>query len=280
MALFTHFSFSWKKPAVKNIVNAIFWAFIIVGIYLFIFAKEPQWQYPRFQGIISFISALFIALPFIVYQQTSLRRFYKKHFLYVSEALVTLLLSLNGIGALYFFDAPLEYDSVIHFINLIFATLLIFLVVGAFLKSDTLHIRIVLFFIATAGAFFLGIGNEWWEHFSDIHFGTHVWGQIGQDPWYDTKNDILSNTLGISVAAFLLFFWGNRWLLRLRRFRPRVTVFAHTMKEKVQKKVREKIAVSAERMQTVKIAIKRTSQKTKKRLLRRSKEFFYRKDED
>ena len=278
MVFLAHFSFSWKKPLVKNIVNVIFWTFIIVGAYLLLFAQEPDWQYPRFQAAISFLSALFITLPFIVYRQTSLRHFYQKHFVSISEVLVTALLSLNALGALYFFNVSLEYDSLIHFINLILGTLLIFFVVGAFLKSHTVHLRIILFFIATAGAFFLGIGNEWWEHFSDAHFGTHSWGQVGQDPWYDTKNDIFSNTAGICVAAFLIFFWGGNWLSALRRFSPRVRAFAHIVKDKVQEGVHEKMVKSAKRIRNVKTAIQSTTQKTKKRLVRRSKRFFRRED--
>lgn len=274
MQFFQHFFFSAKNPTVKNVVNAIFWAFIVFGIYFLLIAKESHWQYPRYQGVISFVSACSIVIPVLFYKKMHLHRFYHENALYIFEMLVAVPLALNGLGALYFFDSPFEYDSLIHFLNTAFVTLLIFFIVGAFLRTNTIITRTTLFFIAIAGTFAFGIGMERWEQFSDAHFGSHSWGQVGQDPWYDTLHDILANSAGIGTAAVLLLFFGERWLVALRTLSPRVKAFAHTVKEKVDETVREKIAIGTARVRTVNQTIRMKGQKTKKRLLQRSRTLF------
>ncbi|MDO8582269.1 MAG: hypothetical protein Q7S16_05365 [bacterium] len=274
MKFFQHFFFSAKNPTVKNVVNAIFWTFIIFGVYFLLLAKESNWQYPRYQGVISFVSACSIVIPVLFYKKMRMHRFYHENALYIFEMLVAIPLALNGLGALYFFDSPFEYDSIIHFLNTAFVTLLIFFVFGAFLKSNTIITRTTLFFLAIAGTFMFGIGMEQWEQFSDLHFGSSAWGQVGQDPWYDTMHDIFANSAGIGTSALLLLFFGEKWLEALRTVSPRVKAFAYTVKEKVDETVREKIAIGTARVRNANRAIRIRGQKTKKRLLRRSKELF------
>ncbi len=275
MNFFRHFFFSAKNPAVKNVVNAVFWAFIVFGVYFLLLAKESHWQYPRYQGVISFVSACSIVIPALFYKKMRLHRFYHENALYIFEILIAIPLALNGLGALYFFDSPFEYDSLIHFLNTAFVTLLIFFIFGSLLKRNTIISRITLFFLTLAGTFLFSIGMERWEQFSDAHFGSSAWGQVGQDPWYDTLHDILANSTGIGISAMLLLFFGERWLNALRTLSPRVKAFAHTVKEKVDETVREKIAIGTARVRNANRVIRMRGQKTKKRLLQRSRKLFY-----
>lgn len=253
MIFLRHFFLSRQKPIIKNVINMIFWTFVGFGVYLLLLANEHYWEYPRFQGVISFLSAFFITLPLIVYHCTSLREWYKEHFLYVSEMLIAIPLGLNGLGALYFFNVPWEFDSMIHFFNSFLGAVLIFLIVGSLWKMNTSALRIILFFTAVVGAFVAGIGMEGWENFSDRTFHTHMWGQVGQDPFYDTFFDILYDALGTGVGAILLFFFGEALLARLRRVTPIVQAFAATVKERVHDHVQEKIHAGKKKFETIKI---------------------------
>lgn len=271
MAFLRYFSFSRRKPFVKNIVNGIFWVFVFFGLYLLLLANETFWEYPRFQGVIAFVSAFFIVLPLAVYRSTRLRHRCRKNFLYVTEMLIAVPLSLNGLGALYFFDLPWEFDSFIHFLNVFFAVLLIFFVSGAAWKENTLYTRIPLFFVSVGGAFLFGILNEGWEFFSDAVFHTRVWGQIGQDPWYDTAGDVFYNALGSGIGALFVFFWGRQWLSRLRRVSPQIQKIALDMKDRVDDHVREQLSIGKEKLQQMKAKGIAHIDKTKERLHRRSR---------
>lgn len=268
MTLLRHFTLSWQKPIVKNVVNVFFWTFISFGLYLLLLAREPLWEYPRFQGVISFFSATCIALPFLVYHRTRLREQCGEYFLYVAEVLIALPLSLNGLGALYFFDMPWEYDSFIHFLNSLLAALLIYTILGAFLKTNTFFTRTVLFFLAVGGAFFFGILNEAWEFFSDTMFHTRTWGQIGQNTWYDTEGDLFYDALGSGLGALLLFFLGRQWLSQLRRVSPKIRAIALSVKDRAEDHMREQISLGKEKLQEIRVKGIARIDTTKKRLRR------------
>ncbi len=271
MNFLQHFSVSWHKPITKNLVNVIFWTFLLFGIYFLSLARESSWEYPRYQGVIAFVSAFFIVLPLVVYRSTRLRRHCRKNFLYVTEALIAIPLSLNGIGALYFFDVPWEFDSFIHFLNEFLAVLLIFFVLGAAIKQNTIFTRTLLFFLCVGGAFLFGIVNEGWEFFSDLVFHTRVWGQLGQDPWYDTAGDVLYDALGSGVGALFIFFWGREWLFALRRASPKIRSLVRHAKDRVQDNVREHIVVGTKKLRDMKTRSIQKIQTTKERLRRRSR---------
>lgn len=268
MSFFAHFTPSWKKPIVKNIVNLFFWTFIFFGVYLLLLAQEPSWEYPRFQGIIALVSAFFIALPLYVYRKTRLRKWYNEHFVHVSEALVALSFVFNGLGALYFFDVPWGYDSLIHFANSLFAVLLIFLLFGAFLTNDDASTRILLFFCAVVGAFFFGVLMEGWEWFADAVFFTRTWGERGQSPLFDTASDLFYNALGSAFGGLFLFLFARQWLARLRHVSPQIREFAAEVKERVQNQVQEKISLGKEKLHTMKMKGFDNVRTTKKRLRR------------
>lgn len=271
MTFLHHFSFSRNKPFAKNIVNGIFWIFILFGVYLLLLANETFWEYPRFQGVIAFVSAFFIVLPFFVYRKTRLREWYREHFVYASEMLIAFPLSLNGLGAVLFFDSAWGFDSFMHFTNSFLAALLIFLVLGAFWKTNTITTRIVLYFIAVAGAFVFGVLIEGWERFSDIFFQTRTWGETGQDPWYDTTIDLLYDALGVGVGAFVIFFWGRQWLSHLRRVSPKLQKIALTIKDRAEVHVREQLSTGKEKLQQIRVKGIAQIDKTKERLRRRSR---------
>lgn len=274
MSFFTHFTPSWEKPMIKNVVNLFFWTFIFFGIYLLLLAKEPSWEYPRFQGVIALVSAFFIALPLYVYRKTRLRKWYNEHFLHVSETLVAISFVFNGLGALYFFDVPWGYDSLIHFANSLFAVVLIFFVLGAFLTTDDARTRILLFFCAVVGAFFSGVLMEGWEWFSDAVFSTRTWGERGQLPLLDTASDLFYNALGSGFGGLFLFLFGRQWLARLRHVSPHIREFAVEVKGRVEDNVREKISLGKEKLHSIKVKGLDNVRKTKKRLVRRSKKIF------
>lgn len=252
MTLLRHFTFSLQKPFAKNIVNGIFWVFIGFGVYLLLLAQESSWQYPRFQGIISFLSAFFIALPVLVYRSTRLRNFCRRRFLYVSEMLVAIPLGLNGLGALYFFDnGSWGYDSFAHFASSFMAVFLIFLVISGLTVANTIFTRTLFFFVAVTGAFFAGIVMELWEWSADLFFGTRTWGEMGQAPLLDTASDLFYDALGVAFGALFLFFVAKNLLVRLRRITPRVHYFAQVARDHMEDTVRQKIVKGKERIQTI-----------------------------
>lgn len=270
MTLLHHFLFSRQKPFVKNIVNGIFWIFILFSAYLLLLAQESFWEYPRFQGIISFLSALCIALPLLVYRSTRLRALYHKRFVYISEMLVAVPLGLNGLGAVFFFDAAWGFDSFMHFLNSLLAALLIFLVLGALWKHDTMATRIILYFFAVAGAFVAGALMEAWEYFSDFFFQTHTWGEMGQDPRYDTMVDLFYDAIGVGLGALILFFRGRQWLFQLRRI-PRVravTEAVQTMKERVHDHVREHVTEGKEKLRSLRQTLRQKNRMLQKNTAR------------
>jgi hypothetical protein len=220
--IWNNFRFSRKFSLIKNVTNASFWAFWIFGFFFLVFAGEPGWIYPKVMGVISWLSAFLIALPFIVYQRTSLRTWYEEKFVHTSEALIGIPLSINGLGALFLYEWFWAYDAILHFVASIFGTILIYLVVGVLWRNQTSFDRIVLFFIAIAGGFVAGVGMELFEIGADVLLRTQMWGQSGVDSWIDTSHDFIADGIGVAFAALAIFFWGKQWFIALRRVEPQV----------------------------------------------------------
>ena len=207
-----HFSFSKKYPLEKNFVNFLFWFFVILGIYLLISGSESLFldlrHQARFMGVFAFLSALFLTIPLIVYNNTRLSHLYNKHFIYLIELLIGLSFLLDWLGNFALYRLINGYDSFAHFSVSLFLGNIIFLSIFAF-KGKRFRKR--KFWIFLAIVVIIGLtGGLFWEGFeklSDILFKTTIYGDIYFPDPYDTLKDIIYNLLGIVVSFIFSFYY-------------------------------------------------------------------------
>jgi len=195
---------------VKNIFLAFsVLVFIFAGFILLLVEGErfPEFYNPHFMGLASFVSALLILLPALVFKIDSdteqPQRLYKRRSLQNLQVIIAITLLLNGAGSLGLYQLyriGFEYDKLLHFATPFVFTVFIarFIYYWYALRS----IRAI-----TLSALVVLIGGFLWEAgeiLTDAVFGTQSFGIYGQYIVRDTVIDLVLNGVGVLLAVGIL----------------------------------------------------------------------------
>lgn len=208
--MFKYFWFSKEKSFLKNILNILFWFFVLLAVF-YLSGQNPLTDHPVFSGLTAFFSALTIALPYIIYQKTRLKEKYNIKFPLILESLIALSLILGWLGTFKFYQIGIGYDSFIHF-SVSFLGALMAFIIGSVIFGVKKKKKIVLMIFLVV--IFVGIFNEFFQKYGDMWWGTEMFGEIGQPN--DTSRDLIYDTLGIFAGISLVLFNGEEWIRGLK----------------------------------------------------------------
>lgn len=124
------------------------------------------------------------------------KNFLEKRF----EIFAIIVFAINALGAIYAFKKIPNYDSMVHFVN---SAILYFAFVILLLNSRKNWNKVVVvigLFLLTGG---LGVLWEFYQKYSDIFLGTHMFFDPTQSIQSDTMMDISFNVLGALFAAII-----------------------------------------------------------------------------
>lgn len=186
----------WHNIIMRNkIIIFSFYIFIITGMIFIIGKKDwfPDFYYPLFMAVISFISAFAVILPKLIFKPAGDE---KIKIVADLQSAIAICLLMNGAGGLGLFKLYLigfEYDKAIHFI----VSLVLFLSISEFIHkwyNMNLKKSIIISVLLIFGA---GISWEILEFLSDLLFKSKSFGIYGSQIGPDTIKDVISNVLGI-----------------------------------------------------------------------------------
>ena len=186
-----------RIPQLLNIAIAL--GFLVFSVYLFAYGTLEDDQ---FRAYMAAVSAALSLMPTFIYHTTDWKKYVSYHAMNYVEMMVALLLVLNGLGALGFYQTIQYYDLALHIVNPLLGTLVIAILIGEYLQSVKKY-RLIRVQLWTALSIFTFMCLwEVWEYWGDVIFGTAMFGQNGE--WYfDTLSDIVGGICG-SIAALLL----------------------------------------------------------------------------
>lgn len=199
----------YRKKGFREIVVGIF---ILVGLILFFGNQEwfPDFYNPKFMAVIAFISAFLIVLPRLIFKTNN--DFKKQQSLNFLQAGLIIILTLNGLGALGFFQLykiGFGYDKLLHFI-----TPFIFMIVFSHFGFQWYEWSLKKSVVSAAILVFMG-GFVWelFEFLGDTIFGTQMLGQYGVSVLKDTIWDCIFNFFGI-ISGIIVSTKLNRFTLK------------------------------------------------------------------
>lgn len=193
-------------------INLVFFGIflILTGLLAFdlidIKAHDDEWFLAWLMGL----SAAVIFLPqLLVRFIRPLRRVATEQYVAWLEAMLILAMTLSWIGAFGPYRWGFGYDSFVHFgASLIIAVVLvatIYLLNPKWAKNSvTVFVMVIVFSILA------GIGNEAFEKYGDIIWGTEMFGEAGQpndtliDYIYDFVGAVFGSVLGITYRKRIL----------------------------------------------------------------------------
>ena len=212
--------FTRSQSKLKKTVNYVFWTFVIIGLYLGLFASQTEnMEHAGFHGLMALLTAVCIAVPSFFFLRTWVEKIYNIYLIVSLEAIVTIALVLNAFGALGLYRLGIGYDSFLHFFNSGIYTALCFFVGYMLMERYWLKVnKPALFWFSIVIVFIVGLLWEEFEVVGDNIFGT----LMSSDPYaleshnYDTLKDIVYNILGSFTGAVAVSLYGERWLLGLK----------------------------------------------------------------
>lgn len=179
--------------------------FLISG-FIFLIGKQewfPDFYNPIFVGVMSFISALLIALPALLGKYFFIKdRSLTEHFQAIT-AFTLILSSFGTLGLFQLYKVGFQYDKLVHFIVPFLFT------IEAIKIFNSKNGFIAKLIIAGLTIMMAGVAWELLEFLSDMIFKTKTWGIYGMNKWSDTKIDIVFNTFGILSALTYSWFKKN-----------------------------------------------------------------------
>jgi VanZ family protein len=208
------------KELIPSVALQRVMVFFVAVAFILLFGKRgwfPDFYNPNFMAGMIFFAIFSVALVRIVFcvdenkKHISVQE--QRHVLSVAQKILTvswLLDAFGMFGAFQLYKVGLEYDKLLHFFNSFILTILIIYLLE---KWDNWSIRKSLIFAFLIFAF-CGFLVEAFEMAGDALFQTQMWGQYRQIAVYDTKWDLIFNTLGAFLAAISYTKIKNRFFLK------------------------------------------------------------------
>ncbi len=160
-------------------------------------AHDDEWFLAWLMGI----SAILLFLPWLIFKIPSLKRRATEPLLALIELLLAGAMCLSWIGSFGPYRWGIGYDSFVHYTASLFAAIG-FVTLVYTLKPTLKSNWAVVVVIAIVLSFLTGIGNEAFEYYGDIIWGTEMYGEAGQpnDTVIDYAFDATGATLGVILS--------------------------------------------------------------------------------
>ena len=201
----------------KSLFRKVYHFFIILIILIGLFNLFNNDYYLAVVWIV--VTPILLFLPRDLYKIKLIRNNYNANLLFLTE-LFSLIFLINGAsGNLFLYKLGIDYDSFVHFINLLLITILVALFYTFLCNKYNIKInnkKVAIFsFLNT-----LVFGVLLWEPFqklNDILFGTQLFHDFVQDIKLDTLLDVSFGTFGVLVGSFLIYKNWNYWLKKWKK---------------------------------------------------------------
>lgn len=193
--------FLFSKLKTRLAIQIIFWIFVVLTFLLAfnmidIRAHDDEWFLAWLMGI----SAVLLFLPWLLFKIPALKRYATEPLVAWIEILLAAAMCLSWIGSFGPYRWAIGYDSFVHYTASILAAVgfvtLVYTISPSMKRNwaGVVIIAIVLSFLA-------GIGNEAFEYYGDMIWGTQMYGEAGQSN--DTAIDYVFDAAGAALGVIL-----------------------------------------------------------------------------
>jgi len=160
-------------------------------------AHDKEW----FLAWMMALSAVSVLIPYwIVISIKRLRSNTNENFVALTESILIIAMLLSWIGAFGPYRWGLGYDSFVHFSASVLAGIF-FASVAYAIKAKWSRNSIAVFLFVVGMSILAGIGNELFEKYGDIIWGTKMFGEAGQAN--DTTIDYIYDFIGAIIGALV-----------------------------------------------------------------------------
>ncbi len=182
---------------------------IFIGsIYFFVIQKELVGFF-----IYSVLAPLLLLFPIFLKKIKTITQNYNENLFIIIKISLASIIYIHGIGSLYLYQKPFEYDQIAHFATLFIITLLLMLFLEIIntkpfsKEKGSMFLKFLAIFVF---GFLGGLINEIIQFLSDQTFGSKMFFDSDQTIKEDAITDIRANILGIIFGLlFLKIKWKN-----------------------------------------------------------------------
>lgn len=178
--------FSWLCTVSTSVL------FLCFSLYLALTTED--W----FRPTMGVASACALIIPRIAYKKILYFQYVSISILAWIELALLFLLTFNGIGSLGFYITRQYYDMVLHIVDPLLITVIVFLVSSTYIIQKNQKNLSAAHWISLLFSLFSVFMWEVWEYVGDQVFGTRMFGQEGEAR--DTFYDIVAGIIGIGIA--------------------------------------------------------------------------------
>ncbi len=162
---------------------------------------------------------LLMLIPKFLFSLNYIKLNYNKNLLYTLEIFVLFLLVMSMILTL-FLDNSIDFDSYVHFFNLILYTIIfavLYYILKTYLtKKDTNVNESIIFSIIFTLIFGVFLWEKY-EFYGDKIFGTIMYYDFYQNADFDSFLDKVYGSLGILFGSVLLHFKMGKWISKWKK---------------------------------------------------------------
>lgn len=183
------------------------------GIWIFFVDIKIQNTPVWFRAVMAFVSAISLFLPRFIFHTSSSHRYLKENALLLLELGWMIIIVLNALGAVWFYNTVEYYDMILHLVTPMIGGSMIGILVSAHqLHYGAYKIR------SSIGTTLLLTGLivllwEVYEYVTDAFLGTNMYGQKGEN--LDTILDIAGGFIALLFVYFFLSRYIEKYFLHI-----------------------------------------------------------------
>ncbi|MBI4133695.1 hypothetical protein HY478_03705 [Candidatus Uhrbacteria bacterium] len=199
------------KLSLSSGLRALLWViaslFGWITLYFFVFKGATGYNNPIVLGSIALVSGLTILIPEVIFLHPRIRARFDGVLRVTLCSAIAVPIIMSWLGTFRWYGAGWGYDSFVHFVASGAGALIVLLVLVLVGATD-FKLRASVFVIFVLMIFLGGTANELFERYSDLWWGTTMFGEPGEPN--DTIRDLMHNILGATVGSVICLVHGER----------------------------------------------------------------------